>query len=88
MDVSKLNVKQSVLDAVDYVGQFLLERYPGLDFTIVQKDEPTSVWFLIHDKEVFQTHDFQQCVFEDILRDYLWPRKILNIIFVYDIKRC
>lgn len=76
--------KKDVVTALEYVSDQLFEKYPMLDFTIQRnRDETNAIWFLIHDKNIFQTLEFQEFVLMDITRDYLWSKKIYNIIFIF-----
>lgn len=79
-------LKKDVLDALEYISEQFFERYPGLDFTIIRKTE-NAIWFLVHDREVFLTLEFQDFVLFEMLRDYLWPKKIFNIVFVFQEKK-
>ena len=84
MDISSY-FKKDVVDAVDYLSEQLFDKYSGLNFTIKYREVTgKAVWFLIHDKEVFLSQDFQNFIYLEINRNYLWPKKIYNIIFVYE----
>lgn len=76
-------LRKDLLESIDYVTNVLLEKYSGIDFTIIKKIDPNSIWFLIHDKHLFQTTEFQEFILIDICQQYLWPKKIFNIIFVF-----
>lgn len=81
-------LKKEVLEAIEYISEQLFEKYSGLDFTIVRKTEGgNAIWFVIHDRNIFQTNEFQEFFIFDILRDYLWPKKIYNIVFIFDEKK-
>lgn len=76
-------LRKDVLDSIDYISNILLEKYPGIDFTIIKKTDPNSIWFLIHDKHLFLTNEFQEFILIDLCQQYLWAKKIFNIIFVF-----
>ena len=88
VDFDTAYLKADTIDAVEHISEELFTRYLGLDFTIVRKTEGgNAVWFLIHDKDVFQAIEFQEFILLEILRDYLWPKKIYNIVFVFEEKK-
>ena len=77
-------IKKDVVTALEYISDQLFEKYPMLDFTIQRnRDDTNAIWFLVHDRNIFQTSEFQEFVLLDIMRDYLWSNKIYNILFIF-----
>jgi hypothetical protein len=81
-------VRKDILESLEYVSEQLFEKYPGLDFTIQRRTEVANAfWVLIHDRDVFQTPEFQEFILLSLMRDYLWPKKVYSIVFVFEEKK-
>jgi len=87
LNFNKAYLKQEIVTAVETISQKLLETFPMLDFTIDRyRDESNAIWFVIHDRNVFMTIEFQEYITLNLMRDYLWPKKIFNILFIFQEK--
>jgi len=85
MDNFEAYLSKVVTEARDYVAEQLMEKYPSINFTIKYNlFNSNTLAFVVHDSDVFFNNTFQQWAFIELPRDYLFPKKILNIIFMYE----
>jgi hypothetical protein len=76
-------VKES--EALDFISKNLMEKWPGIDFTIVKGyDNTNAIVFIIHDYEIFFNDiNFQKYAFISLPKEYLFPKNIINLSFTY-----
>ncbi len=84
MELDTSDLSQSIIDALDYIYEELMNRYPNVNFTIRKKVfNSNAIAFVIHDENVFFDNAFQNWVFKELQEEYLQPKHIMNIVFTY-----
>ena len=75
---------QSVIDsAIEYINSELSNLDPPIEYESVIT--PTNIKYNIYDKEFILSSYFIQWLVT-IQADYLWPKNIYNVIFLYESK--
>ena len=83
-DFDTKDLPKKVIDALDYIYDYLMKNYPNINFSIKKRMyNCNAVVIFVHDKDVFFTPQFQQWAFVDLQKEYLFPKNILNIILTF-----
>jgi hypothetical protein len=79
-------LSSNVIDIIDFICNDMMEKFPNIDFSIKKwVYNSDAILFEIHD-DVFFSFEFQDYM-ENLYKNVIFPKKVLNIIFDYKDKK-
>ncbi len=78
-------MSKQIIESLDYIYDTLMQDYPNANFTIKKNYfNSNALAIVVHDSDIFYNPKFQNWAFLQLPQEYLYPKRIFNIVFIYE----